>query len=232
LQLRAFYKDVFRMPTFNEQYFFAIVQTRNIKPEDARQFDAGLTYGKGFDGIFNYIGLTADGYFNRVTNKIITLPNQNLAISSVLNLGRVDITGADAAIKALFQLNARWKAVFNGSYTYQHALDVTHSGTAPQIPYTPQNSFAVNAGVYNKHWGFYYNQMYSSSRYYIDDNSPEYNIAGFAVSDVTAVYNFLIKNKPLNLSGGINNVFNTSYAIVRSFPMPGRSVKLSMQITI
>jgi vitamin B12 transporter len=232
LQLRAFYKDIFRQPTFDEQYFFAVLQTRNIKPEYAKQFDAGLTYSKSLNGLFNYVALTADAYFNRVTNKIISLPSQNVAISSVLNLGRVDIKGVDVGLKTHLSLNAGWQGVFGGSYTYQQALNQTNADNVTEIPYTPQNSFAVNAGAYNKHWGFYYNQVYSSSRYYINDNSPEYNIPGFAVGDITGVYKFGVKTKPVTISAALNNVFNTRYEIVRSFPMPGRSIRLSMQITI
>lgn len=232
LQLRAFYKDIFREPTFDEQYFFAIVQIRNIKPEYAKQFDAGLSYSKSLNGLFNYVTFTADGYFNRVTNKIISLPNQNLAISSVINLGRVDIKGLDVGVKTQLSVSDSFKASFSGSYTYQQALNVTNSANVLEIPYTPQNSFAANAGIFNGNWGFYYNQTYSSSRYYLNDNSPEYNVPGFAVGDVTGVYKFLEKGKPVSLSATINNVFNTSYEVVRSYPMPGRSIRLSFQITI
>lgn len=232
LQLRAFYKDIFRVPTFNEQYFFAIVNIRNIKPENAKQFDVGISYSKSLYGLFSYITFTADGYFNRVTNKIISLPNQNLAISSIINLGRVDIKGADAGLKAQLNISTKWKAILGGTYTYQQALDVTDATAPIQIPYTPTNTVAVNMGIFNSNWGIYYNQVYTTDRYYIDDNSPEYKVPGFAVGDVSAVYNFLKGYKPLRIEGGINNVFNTSYSVVRSFPMPGRSFRLSMQITI
>src|SRR3569833_3136368 len=49
LQLRAFYKDVFREPTLDEQYLFAPSGKRDLKPEFAKQFDLGLTYRKAFD---------------------------------------------------------------------------------------------------------------------------------------------------------------------------------------
>jgi vitamin B12 transporter len=232
IQLRAYYKNIFREPTFNEQYFFAVVQIRNIKPEYAKQFDAGLTYTKNLNGFFNYVTLTADGYYNRVNNKIIVLPNQNLAISSIVNLGNVNITGADLGLKTQSTINTNWQAVLSANYTYQYAVNVTDPMTPVEIAYTPQNSFAVNAGVFDKHWGFYYNQLYSSSRYYINDNSPEYNLSGYTVGDLNITYKFLEKNKPVMLSAGVDNVFNSSYVVVRSFPMPGRSARISIQITI
>lgn len=232
LQLRAFYKDVFRLPTFNEQYFFAVVQIRNIKPEYAKQFDAGLTYSKSMNGLLSYVALTADGYFNRVTNKIITLPSGDPRKASVLNLGQVDILGVDVGLKTELAINTKLKAVFNGSYTYQQSLDVTKPDASVRIPYTPQHSLAVNAGFVHKKWGIYYNQVYSSSRYYIEDNSPEYKIPGFTVADISGTYNLQAGSKPVALSAGINNIFNTRYEVVRSYPMPGRWLKLSAQITI
>jgi vitamin B12 transporter len=232
LQLRAFYKDIFRDVTFNEQYYFAVVLIRNIRPEYARQFDMGLTYRKGLTGLFNYVALTADGYYNRVTDKIVTYPSANLAVSSIINIPQVDIKGLDASIKTELNINISWKALLSGNYTYQQANDVSTPGAVIQIPYTPQNSFAVNGGIINGHFGAYYNQIYSSSRYYINDNSPVYKIPGYSVSDVTGVYRFGVKGKPLSISATCNNIFNNRYAVVRSFPMPGRSLRLSLQITI
>jgi outer membrane cobalamin receptor len=235
LHLRAFYKDIFRNPTFNEQYYFAVVQSRNIKPEDTKQFDAGFTYNKNFSGLFSYIAFTADGYYNTVSNKIIAIPNKNPAISSILNLGSVDIKGVDVGMKTQAVFSPMYKAVFSANYTYQQALDVTDPTSdyyKNQIPYTPQSTIAFNAGIIREGLGIYYNQVTSADRYFLSENQPQNLVPGYSVSDISAVYHFTIKAALFNVSAALENLFDTNYVVVRSFPMPGRSLRFSVQITI
>lgn len=235
LQLRAYYKDIFREPSFNEQYYFFYIPTRDLKPEKAQQYDAGLTYSKSLSGLFSYVTLTADGYFNEVRNKITSQPNQNPSIASIINLGLVDIKGLDLGIKTMAAFTANCNGLLSVNYTYQQALNVTDPATSyyrNQIPYTPQNTLAVNAGVTYKKLGLYYNQILSSDRYFENENIYSNLVPGYSVSDLTATYNISATHKAVTVSAGVNNIFNSYYEIVRSFPMPGRSVKLSMQITI
>ncbi|GAC1302108.1 MAG: TonB-dependent receptor [Mucilaginibacter sp.] len=235
LQLRAFYKDIFRNPTFDEQYYFTANGTRSLKPEFARQYDLGITCKKALNGFLEYITLTADGYYNTVTDKIVALPNQNPAISSIINLGKVDIKGVDAGIKTQTRLAGNWRWTLSVNYTYQDAIDVTDPTSSyyrQQIPYTPKNTFAVNGGFDYKRLGIYYNQVLSSSRYYLSNNTPENFVDGYSVSDVSVNYKFIFNDRNAALSLNLDNLFNTNYVIVRSFPMPGRSFILSFKTKI
>ena len=235
LQLRAFYKDIFRNPTFDEQYYFSVNGSRNLKPEFAKQYDLGITYRKALNAFLDYVTLTVDGYYNNVTDKIVALPNENPAISSIVNLGKVDITGVDVGLKTQTKLNEGWRGSLSVNYTYQDAIDVTNPASSyyrQQIPYTPKNTLALNGGVDYKYWGLYYNQVLSSSRYYLSNNDPENLVDGYSVSDVSLIYKFLTASKDAVLSLHLDNLFNENYVIVRSFPMPGRSILLSFQIKI
>ena len=91
-RLRAFYKDIFRLPSFNDLYYG---QTGNIglKPENARQLNVGLTYTKRICDVIPCLTLTVDAYMNRVTDKIVAIPTKNLFVWSMVNLGKVDIKG-------------------------------------------------------------------------------------------------------------------------------------------
>lgn len=233
-QLRVFYKNVFRIPTFAEQYYYAVVP-RNLKPENAEQYDLGITYQKSFDGILSDLAITADGYYNNVRNKIIYIPTRSPETPSVINLGNVDIKGIDVTFKSRYKFSANWLASLNANYTYQHAIDVTSPDDTyylDQIPYTPKNLLAVNAGVSYRNLGVYYTATFSSSRYYLSNNLPEYYLSGYKVSNASLVYNFTLSGKPLTASFEANNLFNEDYVILRSYPMPGRSFRISMQITI
>jgi vitamin B12 transporter len=227
LQFRAFYKDIFRNPTLDEQYYFTVNGARGLKPEYTKQYDLGLTYRKGLNSFLEYITLTIDGYYNNVTNKILDLPNQNTAIVSIINLGKVNIAGVDVGIKTQTRQSNGWRGTLSVNYTYQHAID---SASNLQIPYTPQNVLAFNGGFDYQRLGLYYNQILSSSRYYLND--PTSQIGGYSVADLSFIYKLTVSHKTAVFSAHINNLFNQGYVIVRSFPMPGRSYLLSFQITI
>jgi len=234
LQLRAFYKNIFRNPTFSEQYYYAVLP-RNLKPEQVNEFDLGATHQKAFDGVLSNIALTADGYYNNIRNKIIYLPTRSPLTPSVTNLGRVDITGVDLTARADFKPAPYWRANFSATYTYQNAVDVTNptdSYYLQQIPYTPKNLLTLDVGFSYKRIGMYYNSIISSSRYFESDNVAQYYLAGYNVSNLLFNYSLLTQRHPLNIAFNINNLFNTSYVIVHNYPMPGLSYRISMQITI
>ncbi len=234
LQLRAFYKDIFRNPTFNDLYYTRSGE-RNLKPEYAKQFNLGVTYHQTYAKAIDYLTLTADVYYNQVKDKIISIPTKDLFTWTMLNLGKVDIRGIDVSLKTQIPLARAAKLSLSGNYTYQQALDVTRKTSAVylnQIPYTPEHTLAVNIGFQKGGAGIFYNHILSSSRYYLSENLPKYRVPGFAVSDLSFHLQTKAKSMPLALSAEINNLFNQSYAFIRSFPMPGRALRLSIQITI
>lgn len=232
--LRAFYKSVFRNPTFAEQYYYAI-QPRPLKPEHSAQYDVGMVYVKNLNGVFNYIQFSADAFYNHVRDKIIYIPTRNPATPSVTNLGIVDVKGLTATARSEFDVAYQWKGTFSASYTYQLAQDVTDptdSFYLDQIPYTPKNNAAFNLGIIHHGFGLYYNQLLSASRYQGSNSTTENLMPGYSISDASLVYRFLFKARPVMLSAEANNLFNKRYEVAAGFPMPGTSVRFTVQITI
>lgn len=233
-QLRAYYKSTFRNPTFSEQYYYAILP-RTLKPEYTNQYNIGASYAKSLTGVVDYVSLTADVYYNHVKDKIIFIPTRSPDVPSVINLGKVDIKGLDVNFKSRYSLFGNCKGLLSASYTYQDAIDVTNptdSYYLDQIPYTPKHTLALNAGITHKQLGVYYNQILASSRYYTNNNTPDYYMPGYSVSDASVVYTFLGKRYPVTASAEASNIFNKNYSIVNNFPMPGRSVRFTIQISI
>lgn len=233
LLLRAFYKDIFRNPTFNDLYY-ARLGSRSLKPEYAKQYNVGFTYGKNFNRRVEYLTLTVDAYYNYIKDKIIAVPNKDLFSWTMVNLGKVDILGMDVGLKSRIKVVDQLKFVITGNYTYQEALDVTDrtaSAYLDQIPYTPKHSLALNAGLDHPRWGLFINQTYSSHRYYLSENLPEYYVPGFYISDCSALYRWNIGKLETTSTVEVSNLFNTSYAFIRSFPMPGRSYRFSIQFS-
>ncbi|KAA6323969.1 iron complex outermembrane receptor protein, partial [termite gut metagenome] len=96
LHIRAFYKDIFRLPTFNDLYY-SETGNANLQPEDATQYNIGVTYEKKINSSVPFLSLIADMYYNKVTNKIVAIPVKNLFVWSVVNLGQVDMKGMDVS---------------------------------------------------------------------------------------------------------------------------------------
>ncbi|QXV64398.1 TonB-dependent receptor [Mucilaginibacter sp. 21P] len=234
LKLRAFYKNIFRAPTLDELYYFAFVD-RVIKPEFVNQYDLGATYNKDLNGLLSYVFLSTDVYYNNVRDKIIGIPSANPAVFSFSNIGRVDVKGLDFGLKTSTRNFGSWSLSLTANYTYQQALDVTDPALSTylqQIAYTPKHTLALNTGINFKKLGIYYNQIISSKRNYNGDNDPEHDVPGYAVGDASILYNTSFEYLPLRLSVEANNIFDKYYAIIQSYPMPGRSYRLTMQITI
>jgi vitamin B12 transporter len=231
LQLRGFYKYIFRAPTFNDQYYgFSI--NPELRPELTKQYDLGLSYLKSLTGLFDYLSFTADAYYNNITDKIINIPS--LYNGYARNTGKVEVLGLDAGLKTQAKLKP-FTVTLAANYTFQQVQNVTDPTAAiylNQLPYTPKHTVAINSGISKGAFGLYYNQVISSSRYYDNDNLPADYMPAYTVSDASVVYRGAVNRFPIILSGGVNNLFNTNYMVVQSYPMPGRSFRISFQITI
>lgn len=235
LQLRAYYKEIFRNPTFNDLYYTRI-GTIDLKPEYTKQYNLGATFSKNYTNrSLAYFVITADVYYNTVKDKIIAVPNRDLFSWSMRNLGKVDIRGIDLSAKARYHVSNKWDALLSANYTYQDALDVTDPGSSyyeDRIPYTPRHTASMNAGITNNKLGLYFNQILSSQRYYLSENIPVNNVPGFGTTDASLSWMFKAYNLPFSSSFELNNLFDKRYAFVRSYPMPGRSVRISFKVTI
>lgn len=232
--LRAFYKDIFRNPTFNDLYYSELGR-RDVKPEYANQFDLGSTYTRPFNGFIDFIAITADLYYNHIKDKIVAIPSQNAFIWSIVNYGKVDIRGIDATLKAQTAVINNFKYSVSASYTYQQALNVTDPASQVynnQIPYTPVQTISINAGISYKSLGLYYNQLTSSHRYYLNQNITDFYLPPYSVSDASVNYSLRLSKMPASISAEVNNLFNKRYEVIHGFPMPGASVRLAIQLTI
>jgi vitamin B12 transporter len=235
LTIRAFYKNVFRAPTFNELYYGFITNAK-LRPEFVDQYDVGLTYNKNLPGVFEHLSLTADVYYNKVKDKIIFTPN--VMLGSAINIAKAEGVGADVGIRTESQLGNLYKGLISINYSYQRArnmTDPTESTYKNQLPYTPQHLINLNTGISRKNWGLYYNQMFSSLRFYNNNNNTTYKddyLPAYGLADLSLIYKGRYRMYPIMLSAELNNLYNTNYVVVRSYPMPGRSFRISFQITI
>lgn len=234
LTLRAYYKDIFRMPTLNDLYY-TFIGNVNLKPETTRQFNLGAVYCADFySGVFRHLQLTADAYYNQVDNKIIAMPGSNQFRWSMTNIGNVRIKGVDANMSAdwLFG-NVNVNTGF--SYTYQKAQDFTDKSSpwyGGQIPYIPLHSLSVLVGADWKDFGLNYSFVYTGERYESVANIPENYAQPWYTHDVSMYYNWSLEKCTLRFAADVNNIFNQQYEVVQCYPMPGTNFKIKLNIML
>jgi outer membrane cobalamin receptor len=233
--VRAFYKRIFRMPTFNDLYYTMIGNT-SLKPEFTNQYNLGFAYSKGFSGsVLQRISAKVDGYFNKVENKIIAAPNGSMFRWTMLNLGEVEILGTDINLQAdLLFGNVKIRPLL--SYTFQRARDFSdreESYFGHQIPYTPWHSGSFSLMSDYKDWSFNYSFIYVGERYDVNQNNIQYNyIQPWYTHDLSVQRKIKWKEHQFKASFEVNNIFNQYYDVVLNYPMPGRTFKLIVSFTL
>jgi len=231
---RFFYKDIFRMPTFNDLYYTYNTNINpKLLPEYSSQYDAGLTYFRNYKSALRQISFSADGYYNYIKDKIIAVPTQNLFIWTMENIGKVQIRGIDinAEANGKFSLKSGWSGRL--AFTWQQALDVTDPTSSEyknEIPYTPNYSGSAMA-VYNyKRWSAGYSILFSGKRYALGENDPPNELPGWNTQDGFIGWQINAGDFRTMLKAEVNNIFNEQYDVINYYPMPGRSYKLSITI--
>ncbi|AUC85315.1 TonB-dependent receptor [Polaribacter sp. ALD11] len=230
-RVRSFYKRIFRMPTFNDLYYTFIGNTF-LDPEDASQVNFGFSYQPTFKK--TTFDIQADVYKIWIGNKIVAVPGANLFRWSMLNLGKVETTGIETNMKASGSLGAKFHYTTNLSYTYQESIDVTANASnyGDQIPYIPRHSGSVSAMIDYKKLEFNYSFIYTGERYSQKANINSNYLQPWYTHDLSLGKTIFLNENKLKILVEVNNVFNQQYAVVKNFPMPGRSYRFTLNFIL
>jgi len=241
LYLRAFYKHIFRMPTFNDLYYTDIGNIA-LKPEKAVQYDGGIEYTKSFQDV-NYqlsiinLHLKADGYFNQIHDKIVAVPKGNSQYRwMMMNLGYVEIRGLDLNVGLDFQFNHDVTLSIAGTYTYQKAQDftdpndtITYGG---QISYIPWHSCSATGNLSWRGWALNYSFIYVGERYQNSDNKLANYELPWYTHDLSISKLWAFKGWKMSTAVEINNMLNQQYNVILNYPMPGINGKFILKFFI
>lgn len=231
LSLRAFAKRSYRMPTFNDLYY-TDVGNANLRPESAVQYDMGvLAEQRWSHGAVRRLMLQADGYYNTVHDKIVAYPKGQQFRWTMLNLGRVHITGLDVQAQADVAVTHSLMATLRMQYTYQDARDVTSPATSyyrDQIPYIPWHSGSVVAGLQWRGWDLTYSMIYTGERYSQQENISYNHLQPWYTSDMTLAWH----DGRWRVRLDVNNLFSQDYDVILNYPMPKRNYMLSVEYNI
>ncbi len=234
LNLRAFYKRVFRMPTLNDLYY-TFVGNINLDPEYTTQYNIGATYRQTPNNrILKGWELQADAYYNQVKDKIVAMPTSNQFRWTMINLGYVEIRGVDLTTQAHLQFG-ELGITPRLSYTYQKAQDFTDPTSkyyGGQIPYVPWHSGSAIIGADLRGWALNYSFIYTGERYEAVANIAENYSLPWYTSDLSIAKSFTLNGLEMRLTAEVNNILNQQYEVVQCYPMPGVNYKLKLNITL
>lgn len=234
LNVRAFYKKVFRMPTLNDLYY-TFIGNKDLKPEYTTQYDVGITFSHTWNNHWlKSLDLQIDGYYSEVDDKIIAMPTSNQFRWTMINLGHVEIRGLDAAIRGEWGFGkVELSTLFN--YTYQKAQDFTDPTSewyGGQIPYIPWHGGSIILNGSYQTWSCNYSFIYTGERYEAVANIPENYAQPWYTHDFSLSKTFQWGKTGIRVTAEINNIFNQQYEVVQCYPMPGTSFKIKLNVML
>jgi outer membrane receptor protein involved in Fe transport len=232
--LRAFFKRVFRMPTFNDLYY-TFIGNKNLNPEYTNQYNLGFTFNKNLNFRFlKNLNLKVDAYYNEVEDKIIAMPTSNQFRWTMINLGEVQIRGLDVGFNSLLKFS---NIFINSklSYTYQKAQDFTDTSSkwyGGQIPYIPWHSGSLIINSNYEKWSLNYSFIYTGKRYEAVANIIENYAQPWYTHDLSLSKEVEYKNIKYRISTEVNNLFDQQYEVVQCYPMPGINYRIKLNIIL
>jgi outer membrane cobalamin receptor len=221
------YKNTFRVPTFSDLYYLRVGNT-NLKPEKATEYTVGITWSGTPFSFTDFVSLTIDGYYNQVNDKIIAFPSTY--VWKMQNYGEVNISGIDVTMATAIPLGRRLNLNVSGNYSWQKALDITNKEAKNykhQLPYTPEHNGNISATLEMPWVNVGYTVNIVGKRYYLAQNIPANEIDGYNEHTATLWREFDLKRYKFRLQAEIINLTDAQYDIIKYYPMPGRSWRIT-----
>ena len=225
--IRASYKNIFRAPTFNENYYYHY-GSPDLLPESTDQFNIGLTYHCQFPTVSCQI--TLDSYYNHVKDMIVAVP-YNMFIWTCINVGKVRVLGTEATFDSQWPVAKGHVLELTGNYCFQQAENRTNEQSPAygfQIAYIPLHTGSVALAWENPWVNFSVHGSGMSSRWANNQHYEGTEINGYWDMGLTLWHTFCWKRQQLETRVDVKNIFNNQYEIVRFYPMPGRSWLVSV----
>ncbi|MEJ5962757.1 TonB-dependent receptor [Pedobacter immunditicola] len=236
LMFRAFYKKIFRLPTFNDLYY-TFIGNSLLRPEFTNQYDLGITYSiQPKTTALTSLSIQADAYYNQVKDKIVAVPSANLYRWTMYNIGKVAIKGLETNVQSVWAVSAGVTINVSASYTFQQARDVTEGrNDRYNIPYMPLHSGSLTMGGDWKKLELNYSYIYSGERYNqlsTYQNAVYNRMEPWYTHDMGIGYKLNVMGRKAKVNMEVNNIFNQDREIISNFPMPRRFYRFKLSYTI
>ena len=231
LYIRLMYKSTFRMPSFNDLYYIRMGNT-GLRPENANEYNVGITWSGQPARWMKYLSVTLDGYFNDVTDKIVAFPSTY--VWKMANFGKVYIHGIDATMATEIPFGRKVSLLLTGAYTWQKAEDHEKRSASygRQLPYTPKHNGNASLLLYTPWVNVGYSLLAQGERWSSALTTQEYHLKAYTEQSVTLSHEFRLHSYRLKLQGTVHNLTDEQYEIIKYYPMPGRSWSVGATIEL
>lgn len=229
LNIRLSYKDIFRMPTATEKYYFHF-GSQNLLPETTRQVNLGLTFHSSKPAHRRLrIDAAIDAYINNVDDKIVAVP-YNMFVWRYVNLSKVRGRGIDFVCNADLSLSAGHTLMFTSNYSLQDIENRTDGSKykGNQVAYIPVHSGSGSLSWLNPWVNLSATLTAASHTWTTTEHHDGTLIEGYAELAATAYRSFRIGKTLMQGALTVQNILNADYCIVAHYPMPGRNWKISI----
>lgn len=240
---RAEWSYNFRPPSFNELYYLNFGNSR-LKPERANCFSLGTSwktqqtvYGEILYGLFR-LNASVDGFYHRTENQILAVQTSPFTISAQ-NIADAQSYGIETSLQGALEDGKQQTMTLTLNYTYQRATNETESSfvRGKQLIYTPEHcasgvlafkrsispDIRMNTGL---------TAQFAGERFYLPSNASESVLPAFGIVGAFAEMAFMIGSTQATARLQGDNLFDERYAVIRNFPMPGRSVRVSFRVVL
>jgi hypothetical protein len=227
-----------RLPSFNELYY-AQVGNMNLKPERVQQFVLSNGFSQqGERWVWkNSISL----YYNKIENKILSIPTKNLFVWSIQNIGEVHASGLDFNQTVIRNIQRYSSLELSANYSFQRSINRTENDPnfGAQIAYIPVHTANVDLTVRRSNTGIRFSSSFIGNRYSLNENIPSNLLHPIQILDASVFHSLTIRRRhvqkytqKLNFQFQVKNIFNQNYTYVRSFIMPGRNYLISLSYAL
>ena len=206
----------FRIPTFNDLYWNP-GGNENLKPESSYQGEIGNVFA------FKNFHLSITGYYNKISDMIVWLPNGNFW--SPQNINKVNTYGGEAILGYKKNFGIHHFAL-NATYAYTIS---ENDETKKQLIYVPFHKANGTLSYSVKKISADYQYLFNGEVFTRADNQSRYNIDAYFVNNLMLAYDFG-KSKSYKIGVQIRNIWNEKYASVESRYLPGRNYNIYLNL--
>jgi outer membrane cobalamin receptor len=145
------------------------------------------------------------------------------------NIDKANSFGADGSL-SLTYTNSSFSVRFNAKYGWNqsHTLNIQAGDDikGKQLVYMPEHLF--NAGIRSVYKNYYFSWMscFTSKRFTTADNSDY--LPGYLLNNLSTGMKLHFSESTIDINLKVDNLFNVNYQTIAWYPMPGRSLLLSL----
>ena len=235
LKIRAHYGEAFVMPGADEMaadysiWGTYYIGNPDLDPESSRTYEGAVDYtGSSLKASLGY-------FYTRFKDKIENVVSSDFSSSTWDNIGKAEISGIEGTFSWDLGSLFNWKHEVRPYVSFVYLDTYEDLDTNKDLKYT--NEWNASYGVsINDYEGFSarLNFSYTGPQTVDDWESgyppPEYDMGGYTIADLAISKKILDFDRygSCTLSGEATNLFDKDFAYVKGYPMPGRSLLVTL----